>query len=210
MRHSNPQKGRSTRLAPEVRRELIIKAAADVFAERDPAEVTFEEIAEAAGVSRALVYNYFGDRGGLLAAVYLHTMDRLIVELNRSIEPTLPPAERIRAIVRDYLRFASQNAAAWRLLQVTAAMRHPALVEARRAHMDQLARWWGGAPTARIVASGVIGLLEAATFDWLHTRDADADELAAVLFDLLWHGLPSLAEYGIALPEHRSPDSVPT
>ena len=210
MRQTNTQKGRSTRLAPEVRREMIIEAATRVFDVRDPAEVTFEEIAEAAGVSRALVYNYFGDRGGLLAAVYLHTMDRLIVELNDAIEPTLPPAERIRAIVRGYVTFASNNAAAWRLLQVTSAMRHPALVEARRAHMDQLAMWWGGAATARIVAFGVVGLLEAATFDWLQARDAEIDELATVLFDLLWHGLPALAPHGIALPEHRARESVPT
>ena len=52
-----------TRLDPAVRRTQIIEAAAELFAERDPAEAPFEEIADAAGVSRALVYNYFGDRG---------------------------------------------------------------------------------------------------------------------------------------------------
>ena len=41
-----------------------------MFKGRDPSEVTFEEIADAAGVSRALVYNYFGDRRGLVAAVF--------------------------------------------------------------------------------------------------------------------------------------------
>ena len=58
-----------TRLDPEIRREQIVEAAEQVFHGRDPSEVTFEEIAEAAGVSRALVYNYFGDKGGLIAAV---------------------------------------------------------------------------------------------------------------------------------------------
>src|SRR5215470_15509912 len=51
-----------TRLAREERREQIVDAAAEVFQGRNPADVTFEEIADAAGVSRALVYNYFGDR----------------------------------------------------------------------------------------------------------------------------------------------------
>ena len=58
----------ATRLDPEVRRELILDAAEEVF-EPAAAEVTFEAVADAAGVSRALVYNYFGDRSGLLAAV---------------------------------------------------------------------------------------------------------------------------------------------
>lgn len=189
---------------------MIIDAAARVFERRDPADVTFEEIADAANVSRALVYNYFGDRGGLLAAVYLATMDELIVELNASIGPTLPPEDRMRQIVRGYLVFADEHPAAWRLLQVTAAMRHPALVNARRDHMDQLAEWWGGKSTARIVAFGVVGLLEAATCDWLRERDTDLDALSDVLFDLMWHGFESLSRHGIALPEHRGPTSVPT
>ncbi len=77
-----------TRLDPELRRSQIVEAAVRVFSETDPVEVTFEEIAEAAGVSRALVYNYFGDRGGLVAAVYLHTFDELNDQLNATIDPT--------------------------------------------------------------------------------------------------------------------------
>jgi AcrR family transcriptional regulator len=203
-------KQRTTRLDPAVRRELIIEAAGRVFERRDPADVTFEEIAAAAGVSRALVYNYFGDRGGLLAAVYLHTMEALIVQLNDSIAGTLPPEDRMRRIVHGYLTFANDHEAGWRLLQVTAAMRHPALVTARRNHMEQLADWWGGKTEARIVAFGVIGMLEAATCDWLQSRDAELEELSDVLFDLMWFGLSSLDRHGIALPEQRARESVPT
>src|SRR5947207_6769910 len=68
-----------TRLGREARREQIVDAAAAVFQRRDPAEVTFEEIADAAGVSRALVYNYFGDRNGVLEAVYRRNL-RLLRE----------------------------------------------------------------------------------------------------------------------------------
>lgn len=203
-------KPRTARLDPKVRRELILDAASAVFECRDPAEVTFEEIADAAGVSRALVYNYFGDRGGLLAAVYLQAMEQLIARLNAHIAGDLPPPERMRRIVREYLRFARDHPAGWRLLHVTSVMRHPALVEARRAHVEQLGRWWGASAPARIVAVGVIGLLESATFDWLESRDDEAEHLADVLFDLVWSGLSSLERHGIALPQQRAPDSVPT
>ena len=46
-----------TRLARTQRRDQIVDATAEVLRERDPAVVTFEEIADAAGVSRALLYN---------------------------------------------------------------------------------------------------------------------------------------------------------
>jgi len=76
-----------TRLDPEIRREQIVEAAERVLKGRDPGDVTFEEIAEEAGVSRALVYNYFGDKGGLIAAVYLRSLRRLDEELSRAVDP---------------------------------------------------------------------------------------------------------------------------
>jgi AcrR family transcriptional regulator len=184
---------------------LIIDAAASVFEGRDPAEVTFEEIAEAAGVSRALVYNYFGDRGGLLAAVYLRSFDLLNAQLRGSIDPGLTPVERVRETVRVYLLFARDNPAGWRLLQMAGAMDHPAVLDARRRRMDELAALLGGAKEARTVACGIVGLLEAATLDWLHGSDVDVERLADVLFDLVWTGLSSLAAYGISMTPARTP-----
>src|ERR687891_398237 len=62
------------RLEPGRRRAEIVQAASALYRGRDPATVRFEEVADAAGVSRSLVYAYFGDRGGLLAAVYLYSL----------------------------------------------------------------------------------------------------------------------------------------
>jgi AcrR family transcriptional regulator len=200
-----------TRLDPEVRRGQIIEAAVRVFAYTDPVEVSFEEIAEAAGVSRALLYNYFGDRGGLLAAVYLHTFDELNNELNENIDADAPPEDRLRAIVRGYLRFAVEHAATWRLLQLTAAVNHPAVQKARQHHMERLAVAWGAeGPEGRTLAYGVVGMLESATFDWLRDRDTDDERLTDLIFDLLWTGLSSLDRHGIALPRQRARESVPT
>jgi AcrR family transcriptional regulator len=187
-----------------VRRTQIVEAAAKVLDRRDPTEVTFEEIAEAAGVSRALVYNYFGDRGGLLAAVYVHTFDQLDEMLNESVAADATPVDRLRDIVRRYLHFANDNAAAWRLLHVTSTMDHPAVRSARRRHMEQLASAWGAdGPEARIVAYAIVGMLESATLEWLLEQDVDCDTLADILFDLMWTGLSSLGSHGIQVPAAR-------
>jgi AcrR family transcriptional regulator len=188
-----------------------VEAAVQVFAHHDPAEVTFEEIAEAAGVSRALLYNYFGDRGGLLAAVYLHTFAELNDQLNATIDRHAPPDDRLRSIISGYLRFAVDHAETWRLLQMTAAVSHPAVQSARKCHMERLAREWGAdGPEGRTLAYGVVGLLESATFDWLRDRETDDERLGDLIFDLLWTGLSSLERYGIALPRYRARESVPT
>jgi AcrR family transcriptional regulator len=192
-----------TRLDPAVRRTQIVESAARLFERRDPVEVPFEEIAESAGVSRALVYNYFGDRGGLLAAVYLHHFQAVNDHLAKATDPHSSPEERIRGTVRAYLEYAALHPGAWRLLHVARANDHPAVVEARSRRMVELARLWGGSVEARIVACAVVGLLEAATVEWLTAArdDVTDDRLGEVLADLLWQGLAGLGRHKIAVPE---------
>ncbi|CAN5721943.1 hypothetical protein BH20ACT2_BH20ACT2_13330 [soil metagenome] len=193
-----------TRLDPELRRQQILEAADRVLQGRQPSEVTFEEIADAAGVSRALVYNYFGDRGGLIAAVYLRSFGRLDDELAAAVDPSLAPPERIRQIVHCYLRFAEANAGAWTLLAVAGAFQHPAVQAARRERFERIAGAWGEGPDAVLVVRAVVGLLEAATLDWLerrHQRGAvDLEHAADVLFTLLWRGLSEVDRHDVALP----------
>ena len=51
-----------SRLDPGKRREQILDAANALFAERGYDEVSIEEIAGSAGVTRGLVHHYFGGR----------------------------------------------------------------------------------------------------------------------------------------------------
>ncbi len=91
-----PVRAHRTRLDPEVRRELILDAAERVLVDRNPSEVTFEEIADAAEVSRGLVYNYFRDRTALLVALAERALERLDRELLSALDPgaDLPAADR--------------------------------------------------------------------------------------------------------------------
>jgi AcrR family transcriptional regulator len=62
-------RARGRRLSPEARREHILEAARDLFAERPFTVVTTADVAEAAGVARSLVHHYFGGIGEVFAAV---------------------------------------------------------------------------------------------------------------------------------------------
>ena len=59
------------RLDPEARRAQLVAIAYRLLEERGLDSVSVEDVADAAGVSRSLVYAYFGDRDGLVAEVYL-------------------------------------------------------------------------------------------------------------------------------------------
>jgi AcrR family transcriptional regulator len=189
-----------TRLDPHTRREQILDAACAVFERRDPSEVTFEEIAERAGVSRALVYTYFGDRGGLLAAVLRRNIERLGTDLEAAVDGELPAEQRVRRTVERYLEVAQRHPGGWRLLQWSSGFEHPDVRSARAWRIERLAEVWGGSDTARVVASGVIGLLEAATVDWLECDSLDREAAAEAVFGLLWSGLDGLQERGVVTP----------
>jgi AcrR family transcriptional regulator len=185
------------RLDPVTRRALLVEAAAEVFRGRDPNEVSFEEVAEAGGVSRSLVYAYFGDRGGLIAAVYLHNLERLDAELGRALDERLPDEVRLRRLIRRYLLFARDNQPSWNLMAAAGALQHPAIQGARRARIERIASAWAAEPAARLIARGVVGLLEAGAQDWVDYRDCGIERATDVLLAVLWEGLASLRERGI-------------
>lgn len=185
-----------SRLDPETRRGLLVEAAAGVLRGRDPSDVAIEEVAAAGGVSRALVYAYFGDRGGLLAAVYLHNLERLDREVGRALDARLPDEVRLRRLVRRYLLFARDNRESWDLMVTTGAIQHPAIQAARRARIERIASSWATEPSARLIAHSVVGLLEAGTQDWIDYRDCGIEHATKVLLAILWEGLGGLGARG--------------
>jgi len=180
------------RLDATTRRAEIVDAAATVFDGRNPHDVTFEEVAAAAGVSRALVYNYFRDKGELVAAVHLRSLTRLDAVLQQAGR-SAPGDGTLPVVVRTYLRFAAEDPEAFRNLVDTEAAHHPEVKAARRRRVSDLADTWGGSPEARVAASAVMGLLEGATKEWLEERHlgADVQRVADMLVHVLREGLPT-------------------
>ena len=190
-------KPKPTRLSPDARRAQLVEVASRLCVGRPAATVDFAEVAAAAGVSRSLVYTYFGDRGGLIAAVYLRNLEQLDGELGKALDDRLPDEVRLRRVVRRYLVFARDNEASWSIIAGAGALQHPAVQAARRARIERIAASWGATPTARLIARGVVGLLEAGAQDWVDYRDSGLERATDVLFAVLWEGLAGLRSRGL-------------
>ena len=191
------RQGSRTRLSPDQRKAAIVGAAVRVFEGRDPASVTFEEIAAEAGVSRALVYNYFGDRGGLMAAVYEQLLTGLDEEIAQALQDPRPPRERMHDAVERYVSFARTHARGWQTQAMLAATRHPEVQRARRQRYARLATVWGDSPEAHVAITGLMGLLEAVTLDWLADPAVDVTRLVELADDLVWSGVAHLVDEGV-------------
>ncbi|MCV6973539.1 TetR/AcrR family transcriptional regulator [Mycobacterium bourgelatii] len=102
------------RLSPEDRRAELLALGAEVFGKRPYDEVRIDEIAERAGVSRALMYHYFPDKRSFFAAVVKDEADRLYAATNTEPAPGMTMFEEIRTGVLAYMAYHQQNPeAAW-------------------------------------------------------------------------------------------------
>ena len=93
------------RLSPDDRRNELLALGAEVFGQRPYDEVRIDEIAERAGVSRALMYHYFPDKRAFFAAVVRAEGERLFEATNTPPEPGLNLFGQLRAGVLAYLEY---------------------------------------------------------------------------------------------------------
>lgn len=69
------------RLSPDERRAQLLVVGARLFARHPYDDVLMEDVAEQAGVSRALLYRHFAGKQELFAAVYRQASDRLLEQV---------------------------------------------------------------------------------------------------------------------------------
>jgi AcrR family transcriptional regulator len=102
------------RLSPDDRRAELLALGAEVFGQRPYDEVRIDEIAERAGVSRALMYHYFPDKRAFFAAVVKGQADHLLETTNTLPEPGQSMFEEVRTGVLAYMAYHQQHPhAAW-------------------------------------------------------------------------------------------------
>ena len=120
---SAPQGG-STRLPRAARRAQIIETAAGAFLKAGFDSTSMDEVAEAAGISRLLIYRNFETKKHLYRAVLASVTDELVAEFEQL---DLAEIRRRGGIVRIMLEIARRHPDAFRLLWRQAA-HEPAFV----------------------------------------------------------------------------------
>jgi AcrR family transcriptional regulator len=183
------------RLDPGQRREQILDAANSLFAERAYDEVSIEDIASAAGVTRGLVHHYFGGRKD----VYIALLERLGAEREERLRPPLGRSARARVddSVARWLDWTDTNRTIW--LATMAHGEDIADPDVRRVVADLVRRAVAllttyhadiaeDSPRLRHALECWTGLNRAATRRWLNgeaSREATHELLASTLEHVL-------------------------
>ena len=99
----------------EVAADRILDAAEELFTRHDPGSVGMNEIARAAGCSRATLYRYFENRDALRTAYVSRETHRLFEAVGEQIRDIEDPRERLVAGIVAALRLVRESPAlsAW-------------------------------------------------------------------------------------------------
>ena len=95
----------------EVAADRILDAAEELFTRHDPGSVGMNEIAKAAGCSRATLYRYFENREALRTAYVNRETFRLFDAIKEKISGITEPRERLSAGVVTTLRLVRESPA---------------------------------------------------------------------------------------------------
>ncbi|NEW37600.1 TetR/AcrR family transcriptional regulator [Nocardia cyriacigeorgica] len=88
-----------TRLSKQARREQLFDAAVSIVRANGADGLTLPTLAEAAGVSRPIVYDHFGTRSGLLLALYRRLDERHRAATMQALEQAPPTAGGVAAVI---------------------------------------------------------------------------------------------------------------
>ncbi|HEX6228265.1 MAG TPA: TetR/AcrR family transcriptional regulator [Solirubrobacterales bacterium] len=96
--------------------EQTLVVAHFLFAEQGFAAVTMDDVAAEVGVTKPLLYNYFGNKERLYIACMERAGDALFATIEESVGTTKNPADALNAGIRAFFAFLDGDRAAWAVL----------------------------------------------------------------------------------------------
>ena len=194
VKKASPPKRKRARLDVDERREQLVALGLEMFGKKAYDDVSIDDVAKAAGISKGLLYHYFPTKRHFYVAGLRESARRLLDAT--LIESDAPPDRRLRDGLDAYLVYVEDHAPAFLALfrGGVGADKQVAKVidECRQEFVERLLRDVPGAFDSKLVRTAVrgwVGMVEAASIDWVagagvaraRLRDHLADVLVAVI-----------------------------
>lgn len=164
-------------------------AALELFSKHDAEDVSIDDVASAAGASRALVYHYFGGKQELYVAALRSAADQLESRLRP--QGGGRPVDELAFGLRRYFDFVEEHAAGFAALlrggPANRAGEIGEIVDGVRQRLFRLImkqmRVEEPSPVLRTTLRSWIASVETAGLDWLEHRDIERPTLERMLVD---------------------------
>jgi AcrR family transcriptional regulator len=192
------------RLPADLRRQQLLEVALRLFAARGFEATTMDEIAEAAGVTKPLLYQHFASKRALYVELCDGVAQSLLEAIGKAVAAAAGPRQQVEGGFAAYFHLIVTHAEAFSLLFGSDVPDDPELSRAVSHVEDMLAEAVDVLIDAglehdhrRLLAYAVVGMAEGACRHFLAVHqgsgapldEADADRAARRLADLAWAGL---------------------
>ncbi len=185
-----------TRLQVDVRRQQLLELGLQLFGNQTYDELSIDEIAKRAGVSKGLLYHYFPSKRAFYVALVREAARELLEETDvdaQLVGHELDPMG-IRTRIRAFLEYISRRRSSYSFLLrggVGTDTEVAEIVEqTRQAVLNQmisrLSRFGADpeAPATRLRLRGWLGFLEAASLDWAEREELELEAFLELLVQM--------------------------
>jgi AcrR family transcriptional regulator len=186
---------RRIRLDNDQRRAQLLELAKRAFSDRAYDDVSIDDLAGIAGISKGLLYHYFPTKRDLYVAGLREISDELVEAVTR-VPGGLAPIDRVRTGVDAYLEHVARHSRAFVSLMRGGIGSDPqvaAVIESVRTRLfDQ---FLSGSPFASLLSDdarwqtavrGWIGFVEAASIEWCANPRLSRPELSELMTEILF------------------------
>jgi AcrR family transcriptional regulator len=188
----------AARLPAARRREQLLDVALRVFGEQGFHPASMNDVAEAAGVTKPVLYQHFRSKRDLYREVLTDVGGHLLDAITKATAAAATPHEQVELGFIAYFRFVAANEAAFRVLfgggtrrdeefAAQVAKVEGAIAEAIAALIDVEGL---DVDERRLLAHGLVGLAEGTSRLWMaEGQQQRPEELARLVADMAWRGL---------------------
>src|SRR6266852_7043226 len=188
---------------PQTKRERILRAAIDVFAQSGYFNAKVSDIAKAAGVADGTIYLYFDGKEDLLTSIFREHTRNYLQSLERDVANVNRPEERIRIAIRHHLETLGRDRSLAIVAQVE--LRHSLKFMALLSHQEvadylnilrkiveqgQADGVFRRTLHPQLVAKAIFGIVDEMVTSWiLSEKDYALDDQTDEVAELVLNGL---------------------
>lgn len=201
-----------TRMPREQRRAQLLEAASQVFTTKGYHAAAMDDIAEAAGVSKPVLYQHFSSKLDLYLALLDQACQRLVTKVTEALASTEDNAERVVATMTAFYDLVSSERAEFRLIFESDLTGESAVEEriwqvnndiADRIAVviaDDTGLGW---EQAKLLAISLVGIGHVSARYWVTAGPIDVAEARQLVSDLAWRGISGFPLTDQAEAHHR-------
>ena len=198
------RRGRPARLPREARRRQLLETALTVFSSNGYHGSSMDDIADAAQVSKPVIYQHLPGKRELYLALVDHYLQELSLGLVTALQGSDVNRERVESMLDVYFGFVEANPEAHRLIFESDLLADPEVAERfesfHLAVADSIAGVLGpnaglSHPHAVLVSRSLTGMAQTAAVHWIRNPGTGGRaEAQRQIFRLAWGGISIIDE----------------